>query len=71
MKYLYMMTSFISSKKQMNKQKLNSMEWTSYDIEMLEDILNDMKQGVHYPEQIEYLEGLLEKAKQNANPDKD
>lgn len=47
------------------------MEWTSYDIEMLEDILNDMKQDVHYPEQIEYLECLLEKAKQNANPDKD
>ena len=65
-----MMTSFISSKKQMNK-KLNIMEWTNYDIEMLEDILNDMKQDVHYPEQIEYLEGLLEKAKQNANPDKD
>ena len=65
-----MMTSFTSSKKQMNK-KLNIMEWTNYDIEMLEDILNDMKQGVHYPEQIEYLEGLLEKAKQNANPDKD
>lgn len=54
----------------MNK-KPNIMEWTSYDIEMLEDILNDMKQDVHYPEQIEYLEGLLEKAKQNANPDKD
>ena len=70
MKYLSMMTSFISSKKQMNKQKLNSMEWTSYDIEMLEDILNDMKQDVHYPEQIEYLEDLLEKAKQNTNPDK-
>ena len=50
---------------------MNNMEWTSYDIEMLEDILNDMKQGVHYPEQIEYLEDLLEKAKQNANPDKD
>ena len=47
------------------------MEWTSYDIEMLEDILNDMKQDVHYPEQIEYLEDLLEKAKQNANSDKD
>ena len=47
------------------------MEWTSYDIEMLEDILNDMKQDVHYPEQIEYLEGLLRKAKQNANPGKD
>lgn len=54
----------------MNK-KPNIMEWTSYDIEMLEDILNDMKQDVHYPEQIEYLEGLLKKAKQNANPDKD
>ena len=39
------------------------MEWTNYDIEMLKDILNDMKQGVNYPEQIEYLEGLLEKAK--------
>ena len=46
------------------------MEWTSYDIEMLEDILNDIKQDVHYPDQIEYLEGLLKKAKQNANPDK-
>ena len=47
------------------------MEWTSYEIEMLEDILNDIKQDVHYPDQIEYLvEGLLEKAKQNANPDK-
>ena len=47
------------------------MEWTNYDIEMLEDILNDMKQDVHYPEQIEYLEDLLEKATQKANTDKD
>ena len=47
------------------------MEWTNYDIEMLEDILNDMNQDVHYPEQIEYLEYVREKAKQNANPDKD
>ena len=46
------------------------MEWTSYDIEMLEDILNDIKQDVHYPDQIEYLEGLLKKVKQNANHDK-
>lgn len=46
------------------------MEWTNYDIEMLEDILNDIKQDIHYPDQIEYLEGLLEKAKQNATTDK-
>ena len=43
------------------------MKWTNYDIEMLEDILNCMKQDVHYPDHIEYLEGLLEKAKQNTN----
>ncbi|MEE3491127.1 MAG: hypothetical protein VZR10_09670 [Methanobrevibacter sp.] len=46
------------------------MEWTNYDIEMLEDIINDIKQDVHYPDQIKYLEGLLEKAKQNATTDK-
>ena len=47
------------------------MEWTIYEIKKKKKNIKKIKQDVNYHEQIEYLEGLLEKAKQNANPDKD